>query len=112
MVDGYVTLTAGHLEEQTGRREEWARPNPEAASAGAGPGLAMVDAGGRVVFANLDLASLFNQSVDELVGQDIFRFVDEPQRAAARQALRRAVRTGRALPRCGASVLSAGDRST
>ncbi|MGD0810980.1 MAG: EAL domain-containing protein [Acidimicrobiales bacterium] len=96
MVDGYVTLTAGHLEEQTGRREEWARPSPEAASAGAGPGLAMVDAGGRVVFANLDLASLFNQSVDELVGQDIFRFVDEPQRAAARQALRRAVRTGRA----------------
>ena len=44
----------------------------------------MVDAGGRVVFANLDLASLFNQSVDELVGQDIFRFVDEPERAAAR----------------------------
>ena len=58
----------------------------------------MVDAGGRVVFANLDLASLFNQTVDELVGQDIFRFVDEAERAAARQALRRAVRTGRAPP--------------
>jgi len=62
---------------------------------GAGPGLGVVDAAGRFVFANDDLAVLFSQSVDELVGQDIFRFVDEPQRAAARQALRRAVRTGR-----------------
>ena len=80
---------------------------------GAGPGLAMVDAGGRVVFANLDLASLFNQTVDELVGQDIFRFVDEPERAAARQALRRAVRTGRAPPAMWrVSVPSAGGLST
>jgi diguanylate cyclase (GGDEF)-like protein/PAS domain S-box-containing protein len=96
VVSGYVALTTSYPSEGTDRLDELARPRPEAATAGAGLGLAVVDAAGRVVFMNDELAGLLGQDAAELVGQDLFRFVDEPQRAAARQALRRAVRTGRA----------------
>jgi diguanylate cyclase (GGDEF)-like protein/PAS domain S-box-containing protein len=57
-----------------------------------------LDSGGRVVFVNEDLASLLGRDVGELLGQDIFRFIEDQQRPAARQALRRAVRTGRVGP--------------
>ena len=50
---------------------------------------------GRVVFANDDLASLFGQDAPQLIGQDLVRFVEQPQRPAARKALRQATRTGR-----------------
>jgi diguanylate cyclase (GGDEF)-like protein/PAS domain S-box-containing protein len=45
-----------------------------------------------------DLAYLLGQEVADLVGHDIFRFVEDNQRPAARQALRRAARTGRVGP--------------
>ncbi len=45
-----------------------------------------------------DLACLLGHEVTDLVGHDIFRFVEDDQRPAARQALRRAVRTGRVGP--------------
>jgi diguanylate cyclase (GGDEF)-like protein/PAS domain S-box-containing protein len=61
-------------------------------------GLAVLDGTGRVIFIDADLASLLGQEVRELVGKDIFRFVEENQRPAARQALRRAARTGRVGP--------------
>jgi diguanylate cyclase (GGDEF)-like protein/PAS domain S-box-containing protein len=60
--------------------------------------LAVLDGSGRVVFADGDLASLLGYDVRDLVGQDIFRFVEDQQRPAARQALRRAARTGRVGP--------------
>jgi diguanylate cyclase (GGDEF)-like protein/PAS domain S-box-containing protein len=61
-------------------------------------GLAVLDGTGRVVFVDADLANLLGYEAGDLVGQDIFRFVEDHQRPAARQALRRAARTGRAGP--------------
>ena len=61
-------------------------------------GLAVLDGAGRVVFMDTDLALLLGHEVTDLVGHDIFRFVEEHQRPAARQALRRAGRTGRVGP--------------
>ena len=58
-------------------------------------GVALLDGAGRVAFADGDIAKLFGVDVPKLLGQDIFRFVDERERPAARQALRRAVRTGK-----------------
>ena len=58
-------------------------------------GLGVLDGAGRVVFANDDLASLFGQDAPQLIGQDLVRFVEQPQRPAARKALRQATRTGR-----------------
>jgi diguanylate cyclase (GGDEF)-like protein/PAS domain S-box-containing protein len=57
--------------------------------------LAVVDATGRVVFVNDEFSHLVGHAAAELVGRDIFRLVDEHERPAARQALRRAARTGR-----------------
>ena len=58
--------------------------------------MAAVDPAGHIVYVNEDLAQLLGGDVAQLAGQDIFRFLEEDQRPAARQALRRAVRTGRA----------------
>jgi diguanylate cyclase (GGDEF)-like protein/PAS domain S-box-containing protein len=58
-------------------------------------GMGVLDAAGRVVFVNDDMASLFGHDAPELIGQDLVRFVDQPQRPAARKALRQATRTGR-----------------
>jgi diguanylate cyclase (GGDEF)-like protein/PAS domain S-box-containing protein len=58
-------------------------------------GLGVLDGAGRVVFANDDLASMFGQDAPQLIGQDLVRFVEQPQRPAARKALRQATRTGR-----------------
>lgn len=63
------------------------RPGPQ--------GLAALDQQGQIVFINEDLALLLGGEASELAGQDIFRFLEEEQRPAARQALRRAARTGR-----------------
>jgi diguanylate cyclase (GGDEF)-like protein/PAS domain S-box-containing protein len=49
-----------------------------------------------VVLANDDFAHLFGLEVTELVGQDVLRLVEDKERPAARQALRRAARTGKA----------------
>jgi diguanylate cyclase (GGDEF)-like protein/PAS domain S-box-containing protein len=68
------------------------------ATKGLPAGLAVLDSAGRVVFMDTDLALLLGYEVTDLVGQDIFRFVEEHHRPAARQALRRAVRTGRVGP--------------
>ena len=57
--------------------------------------MGVLDSAGHVVFMNDDLAQLFGQDATDLIGQDIMRFVDEPQRPAARKALRQATRTGR-----------------
>ncbi len=61
-------------------------------------GLAVLDSAGRVVFMDTELATLLGGNVSELVGHEIFRFVEDHQRPAARQALRRAARTGRVGP--------------
>ncbi|HET9059096.1 MAG TPA: EAL domain-containing protein [Acidimicrobiales bacterium] len=65
------------------------------AGAPARSGLAVVDGTGRVVYIDEDLAGKLGLAPGEIVGADIFRFVAEPRRSAARQALRRSVRTGR-----------------
>ncbi len=63
--------------------------------AGTPVGLGVLDGAGRVVFVNDDMASLFGQDPPELIGQDLVRFLDQPQRPAARKTLRQATRTGR-----------------
>ena len=72
-------------------------PTDDTGSTGAPFGLAAVDAAGRVVFVNDDFSRLLGQEVAELIGQDIFRLIDERERPAARKALRRASRTGRVV---------------
>jgi diguanylate cyclase (GGDEF)-like protein/PAS domain S-box-containing protein len=57
----------------------------------------VVDVSGRAVFVNEEFAQLVGQTAPGLVGQDIFRLVDDHERPAARQALRRAARTGRVV---------------
>ncbi len=61
-------------------------------------GLGVLDGAGRVVFVNDDMASLFGQDPPGLIGQDLVRFLEEPQRPAARKTLRQATRTGRVSP--------------
>jgi diguanylate cyclase (GGDEF)-like protein/PAS domain S-box-containing protein len=69
-----------------------------AGGSGAKPaGLAVISSTGRVVLADRDMALRLGLEPVELLGQDLLRFVDERERPAARQALRRAGRTGRVL---------------
>lgn len=65
--------------------------------------MAALDGDGRIVYITEDLALLFGAEAGEIAGQEIFRFLEEGHRPAARQALRRATRTGRA----GSAVWSA-----
>jgi diguanylate cyclase (GGDEF)-like protein/PAS domain S-box-containing protein len=62
--------------------------------AAARAGLAVVDAAGRIVFADEDLAGKLGVPAASLVGTEVFRLLVGSNRSAARQALRRAVRTG------------------
>lgn len=59
------------------------------------PAMAVLDGNGQLLFVNEDLALLLGADSANVAGQDIFRYLDESQRPAARQALRRAARTGR-----------------
>ena len=59
------------------------------------PALALVDRAGRVTYVSDALAAELGVRPGELLGTDVFHLVAEGQRPAARQALRRAERTGR-----------------
>jgi diguanylate cyclase (GGDEF)-like protein/PAS domain S-box-containing protein len=58
----------------------------------------VLDRAGRVAFVDDEMAALFGFAATQLLGQDMFHFVDAHERTAARQALRRAERTGRVGP--------------
>jgi diguanylate cyclase (GGDEF)-like protein/PAS domain S-box-containing protein len=88
-----TTVTYGTSNEATGQGGQ--NLSIDAPAGGAPPAMGVLDHHGQLMLVNEDLASLLGVDASELVGQDIFRFVDEDQRPAARQALRRAARTGR-----------------
>lgn len=56
--------------------------------------MGVLDIAGRVVFADDGLASLVGREASQLVGEDLFGFLEAKHRPAARRALRQAARTG------------------